>query len=98
MHQARMANRDTRTKMVQATAAQALAQVQEEASSCEPTKLLSVDRAVVQSSLKAVMEETEQMDSAHQDQHASASTTAAKAVAVAQEVPLTFVLTAQRIS
>ena len=93
-----MENKDTPTKMGQATAARALVQVLEGASSCEPMNLLSADRAVVQSSLKVVMEETEQMDSAHQDQHASASTTAAKAVAVAQEVPLTFVLTAQRIS
>ena len=93
-----MGNKDTPTKMVQATAAQALAQVQEEASSCEPTNSLSVDRAVGQFSLKVVMEETEQMDSAHQDQHASASTMAAKEVAVALEVQLTFVPTAQRIS
>ena len=93
-----MVNKDTPTKMGQVTAARALVQVQEGASSCEPMNLLSVDRAVVQSSLKVAMEETEQMDFAHQDQHASASTTAAKAVAVAQEVPLTFVPTAQRIS
>ena len=54
--------------------------------------------AVVQFSLKEEMEEMEQMDSAHQDQHASASTTAAKAVAVAQVVRLTFVPTVLQIS
>ena len=85
MHQAKMVNKDTPTKMDQVTVAQALAQVQEEPSSCEPTNLLLADRAVVQFSLKVEMEETEQMDSAHQDQHALAFITAAKAVAVALE-------------
>ena len=93
-----MENKDTPIKMDQVTAAQALVQVLEEASSCEPTNSQLVDRLEVQFSHKVAMVATEQTDSAHQDQHASVSITAAKAVAVAQEVPLTFVLTAQRIS
>ena len=80
-----MENKATPTKMDLVTAAQALAQVPEEASLCEPTNSLLVGRAVVQFSQKVAMAETERMDSAHQDQHASASTMVAKAVAVAAE-------------